>query len=273
MSVTGHHLESEGRAGKLRAPTPPPNPLPEVPITLPLSHARSCDPDIAGGRASSLARAAVAGLPALPGFVITTFGCRTIRAAGGLGSASADALSIIEAAWATLSHDGRRSLVVRPSSTGEDDAESSMARGFTYERGVGSWDEFLSAVQAVLDSTATDPGAGAPLAVVVQPELPCHLAGLMCNGRLLDFGGEAKIVSVRLRRRLASMGHHAAQTFGGPQSIEWGVDQEGQLWMLESRPATAVSAFTAAADRTESPARRFRFPFRRSRSTCGGVAG
>jgi pyruvate,water dikinase len=43
------------------------------------------------------------------------------------------------------------------------------------------------------------------------------------------------------RRALALMARRAERVFGAPQDIEWLVDDDGRLWLLQSRPVTAVA--------------------------------
>jgi rifampicin phosphotransferase len=51
---------------------------------------------------------------------------------------------------------------------------------------------------------------------------------------------DVKLTGVQ-RRALAQLAQRAATTFGGPQDIEWAEDAEGRLWLLQSRPVTAIS--------------------------------
>src|SRR5918996_269580 len=39
-------------------------------------------------------------------------------------------------------------------------------------------------------------------------------------------------------RRLARLAKRAATAFGGPQDIEWAIDRDGTVWLLQSRPIT-----------------------------------
>lgn len=39
-------------------------------------------------------------------------------------------------------------------------------------------------------------------------------------------------------RHLAALAHQVGEAFGGPQDVEWALDAEGTLWLLQSRPVT-----------------------------------
>jgi pyruvate,water dikinase len=41
-------------------------------------------------------------------------------------------------------------------------------------------------------------------------------------------------------RRIARLAREVAETFGGPQDVEWAADGEGRVWLLQARPITAV---------------------------------
>ncbi len=252
----------------------------EVPGVLGLEEAAATEPGLSGGKASALATALAAGLPVLPGFVISTTASASIDRDGWTGVASDE----VQSAWAALSEAGSRPLVVRSSSTAEDLGDSSMAGRFASVVGVRGWDDFCQAVRTVLDSRrqATE-GNGAlpadhPMAVVVQPLLEPAAGGVMfgvdpVTGRSdrivvsvvaggpdklvsgevdgtsyeLDRGGEQQAVREgaggarldrRQLRRLAELGDQVAMTFGGPQDVEWAIDEDGKLWLLQSRPVT-----------------------------------
>ncbi|HEX2065067.1 MAG TPA: hypothetical protein VHE80_11670, partial [Acidimicrobiales bacterium] len=85
-----------------------------------LDDERALDPMVAGAKAANLARALRAGLPVLPGFVIT-------GATSGPPHANPVAAADLVVAWADLSASGSRPLVVRSSSAVEDTSSSSMA--------------------------------------------------------------------------------------------------------------------------------------------------
>jgi len=62
------------------------------------------------------------------------------------------------------------------------------------------------------------------------------------RGRMIErvAGPSAVRLSRTRRRRLAAMARRAADAFGRPQDIEWAEDFYGQLWLLQTRPVTAV---------------------------------
>jgi pyruvate,water dikinase len=248
-------------------------------VTLALSHARACDPAITGAKGAALALAATKGLPVLPGFVITTDACAHIVEAGGVLHAKEETLAALRSAWDVMSFGGTRSLVVRSSSTGEDGAESSMAGRFTSVLDVTTWDDFLISVEEVLASAGE--AVDAPMAVLVQPQMTAARGGIMFGvdpvtgrkdrllvsaiaggpdqlvggamdgsqyalshwGRLLnrkELGGD-HLLHLRQRRALAKLAYRARVTFGGPQDIEWAMDDDEHLWLFQSRPVTATA--------------------------------
>ncbi|GIU86450.1 MAG: hypothetical protein KatS3mg009_0965 [Acidimicrobiia bacterium] len=257
----------------LTTPTPlrAPEPAPGV-----VALADAADPGTAGAKAAALARARHAGIPVLPGFVLDPDAAAAV-AAGFPGPARHAA----RVAWAELSHDGARALVVRSSSTVEDGAESSMAGRFESVLDVRGWDGFVAAVRTVVDSGAAV-HAGLPvagrMAVLVQPFVEPEAGGVMfgadpVTGRrdrtvvAAVAGGPHRLVSgavdgvtVTLSRRarvidasgsipavdenlraLAALSRRAAAVFGGPQDVEWAI-VGGEIVMLQSRPITASGA-------------------------------
>lgn len=262
------------------------------PPVVPLDQPGAALPRLAGSKAANLARAARAGLPVLPGFVIPH---------GGGGDTVA-----LRRAWDEISDGGARPLVVRSSSPQEDTEESSLAGQFASVLDVRGWRGFRTAVQTVLDSAHRPDGSTAPMAVLVQPMLTARVGGVMFGvdpvegrtDRMLVSavrGGPDSLVSgaqsgsgywlsrrgrvlrteppedgTRLGRteaaetdaplalgeptesdalltrselfRLARLARRARRIFGGPQDIEFGFDEDGRLWLFQSRPITAMAA-------------------------------
>ncbi|HEV3495288.1 MAG TPA: PEP/pyruvate-binding domain-containing protein, partial [Actinomycetes bacterium] len=240
------------------------------------------DPELTGAKAASLARALHAGLPVLPGRVVTT--------AAFVPSADDDTTLPVDAelraAWSAMSEGGSQPLVVRSSSTVEDGRTSSMAGMFTSVLDVRDWSSFRHAIDTVLDSAKVvalaDAGARdrarAPMAVLIQPQLAPTVGGVMfgvdpVSGRtdhLVISASEAgpsavvsgevdgsRYVLARHRtveapadgplsssqlRQLAALARQAERVFGGPQDIEWAFGPDGRLSLLQSRPVTAVAA-------------------------------
>ncbi|MFH8368821.1 PEP/pyruvate-binding domain-containing protein [Streptomyces sp. NPDC018031] len=241
-----------------------------APETVPLDHPDAQRQAATGAKAAHLARAARAGLPVLPGFVIPH----------GTDPAS----PAVERAWRELSADGTRPLVVRSSSSQEDTGESSMAGRFASVLDVRGRRAFREAVATVLESARRAPGAPAAMAVLVQVMLPAHRGGVLFGADPVEGRDDRMLVSVvrggpdtlvsgaqsgtnyhvtrsgrclrtepteragdRLLgraelRRLARLARHARQLFDGPQDIEFAFGRDGALWLLQSRPITAMAA-------------------------------
>ena len=251
-------------------PTPE-GPAATVPVTgagvpvLDLTDPRARDPAVSGAKAANLARAAAAGLPVLPGFVLP------------VGLDPREGGDALAAAWRSLGGP-ERSLVVRSSSVIEDLADRSMAGQFTSVVGVEGWDAFLEAAGRVRRSGG-DPGT---MAVLVQPRLHAACGGVLFGmdpvsgnrrrllveaipdaprrlvdgsvtgsryvlsrtGRVQDAEelSGPPLVDARRGRRLARLARDARRLFGSPQDVEWAEDGEERLWLLQSRPITAAAA-------------------------------
>lgn len=84
--------------------------------------------------------------------------------------------------------------------------------------------------------------AGGPDALVSGKTDGSHL--LMSHvGRALSQDGDARnLLHARERWALARLARRAADRFGGPQDIEWAFDRDGNLFLFQSRPVTAVTA-------------------------------
>ncbi|MCX5523393.1 PEP-utilizing enzyme [Streptomyces bobili] len=261
------------------------------PAVVPLGRSGAVPARLTGSKAANLARAARAGLPVLPGFVIPP---------GGDGDPAA-----LRRAWEELSQGGVRPLVVRSSSSQEDTDESSQAGRFASVLDVRGWPDFRAAVGTVLDSAHLPDGSTAPMAVLVQPMLAARVGGVMFgadpmagradrmlvsavrggpdtlvsgeqsgtdywlsrHGRLLRTESTEPIErtehtehtepSALLTRtelaRLTLLARRARKVFGGPQDIEFGFDSQGRLWLFQSRPITAMAARPDRAARLLGP--------------------
>ncbi|UUU21233.1 PEP/pyruvate-binding domain-containing protein [Streptomyces sp. DSM 40750] len=175
-----------------------------------LSEPTASLPLLAGSKAAHLARAARAGLPVLPGFVIP-HGPRDPHSEERAAETSA-----LPRAWDELSQHGARPLVVRSSSPQEDTRESSLAGQFDSVLDVRGWEEFCAAVRTVLGSARRPDGGSAPMAVLVQPMLRARVGGVL-------FGADP--VAGRTDRMLVSA------VRGGPDTLVSGEQPGTSYWL------------------------------------------
>ncbi|MEV0221247.1 PEP/pyruvate-binding domain-containing protein [Streptomyces sp. NPDC050704] len=206
-----------------------------------MSDPRAAHIPFAGSKAAHLARAARAGLPVLPGFVVphseSADGAWADgdRANGGeWAGAESEGL---RRAWQELSDGGTRPLVVRSSSPQEDTQESSLAGQFASVLDVRGLREFRAAVRTVLDSAHRADGSVAPMAVLVQPMLAARVGGVL-------FGADP--VAGRADRMLVSV------VRGGPDSLVSGAQPGTDYWLsrrgrvLRTEPEDAERLLGAA---------------------------
>jgi phosphohistidine swiveling domain-containing protein len=232
-----------------------------------------------GAKAANLARARAAGLPVIDGFVIPPALAARIAAAP-RGDRTAD-VEIVRSAWGSLSRGGGHPVVVRSSSVAEDTASSSQAGVFESVVDVHGWDDFLDAVRTVTaaGSRGPAPSGDDPLAVLVQRHLDPVRSGVLFttdpvtgradrlvvavveggpqglvsgaeSGTRLVLDRHARVAERQrrppLRRReraaLVRMAKRAEALLGGPQDIEWAIDVDGRVKLLQSRPITTVTA-------------------------------
>jgi rifampicin phosphotransferase len=244
----------------------------ERPFVVDLADEVAQEPGLTGGKSAALARGAVAGLNTLPGVVLTTAFCDAVDAGADAGQHPA-----VKEAFERAGGD-ERALVARSSSVVEDTAESSMAGQFESVIGITGFDEFVSAVRAVLDSRERAGAADQPIAVLVQPLIEPRYGGVMfgvdpVSGRTdrrivsaVDGAPEplvsgevdgsryvlepktAKVIEFAANdgpklpaadlRQLTALSTSVAKVFGGPQDVEWAIGTDKQLWLLQSRPVT-----------------------------------
>jgi phosphohistidine swiveling domain-containing protein len=192
--------------------------------------------EISGSKAASLAAARAAGIPIVPGFVITTAVHRRWLerpdAAGGVAAGlPADLVPPLREAWARLSDGGTHPLVVRSSSTVEDIGSSSMAGRFRSILDVRGWDDFRAAVTTVLLSAGeVDPDhVPSPMGVLVQRFLTVSRGGVL-------FGVDPVTGNDRNLVLEAVAGGPDALVSGRVSAQHYVLSRKGRLLSLDHRP-------------------------------------
>ena len=252
------------------------------PAVVMLSDATALDPSLVGAKAANLARSAGRHLPVLDGFVLTTIACagdplrlRELRDAyeqlsqGGARRVVVRSSSPVE--------DGEHSsmagrFVSVLDVAGWDQFSRAVLEVIDSGRTVALQDgrvtvEMAVLVQPQLDAVAggvlfgADPVTGRTdrLSVAAVTGGPDKLVSgetdgarltLSRRGRLVEVEGDeraAELLTRTRRRRLAALARSTAAVFGGPQDNEWAIDGSGRLWLLQSRPITALAAQTSGA--------------------------
>lgn len=247
-------------------------------LVVALDDQRATDTAIAGSKGAALTRARLAGLPVLPGFVVSP-----VAALSFVANEDAAVAAAVRSAWAEASNDGASAVVVRSSSMQEDLADSSMAGRFTSVIDVAGWDAFRDAFESVVASGATAFEADVPsacMAVLVQLFVVPELGGVMfgadpvtgrrdrivvaavrggphelvagrvdglqmtmrSSGRIVEADDEARAAfPLSTRRRLARLSTAVRDHFGESQDTEWAI-VEDRLVLLQSRPITALAS-------------------------------
>ncbi|WP_406351363.1 PEP/pyruvate-binding domain-containing protein [Streptomyces sp. NBC_00658] len=160
---------------------------------VPLDQPNAALPQFAGSKAAHLARAARAGLPVLPGFVVP-YEASGVSDISGISGTSGDPAALRHA-WHELSGGGARPLVVRSSSPQEDTQESSLAGQFASVLDVRGWRDFRTAIRTVLDSAHRSDGSTAPMAVLVQPILRARVGGVLFGADPVEGRADRMLVS------------------------------------------------------------------------------
>lgn len=251
-----------------------------APVTVDLDDPLALDPSVVGSKAANLARARRHRLPALPGVVVTTSACATLAggdaaaeaAAGPLHAAwtavSAGGTRPVVVRSSSPQEDGAASSMAGRFTSVLDvggweeflDAVDAVLASACVQGGDGDstrlpmavlvQPHLVAAAGGVLFGADPVTGRADRLVVAVTVGGPDRLvqgmtAGtastLSTRGRLLDAdAGAAGLLPARRRRALARLAARAAGLFGAPQDIEWAVDELDRLWLLQSRPVTAL---------------------------------
>ncbi|WP_127503341.1 PEP/pyruvate-binding domain-containing protein [Actinoplanes solisilvae] len=205
--------------------------------------------ELVGGKAAGLGEMLRAGERVPDGFCITA----------DTGALPEDE---IRAAYRSL---GGGAVAVRSSATVEDGPDASYAGMFDSVLDVHGEDALFAAIETCRASAgnarvAAYGQAGVDLAVVVQRMVEAVTGGVLftanpVTGRRGEMiveeapgGGEAVVGgTTHVNRRvledgdpLQNIGERLEKQFGSPQDVEWAVDRDGQLWILQSRPITTL---------------------------------
>lgn len=229
------------------------------------------DPRIAGGKAAALARAARAGLPVLDALVLTTAFTASID--GGRPLAGQPTLDRIIEHFGDVPLVVRSSSTAED---GADSSMAGRFESVLDVRGIEDLTNAVARVlgSRARASLGTDLALDHPIGVLVQPFVPAETGGVLfgvdpVSGRSdrlvvvagsdpeqvvngladsvrneLDHAGKRtddgddETLPRRLRERLAALAARTAEVFGHPQDMEWLLDEDGDLRLLQSRPVT-----------------------------------
>ncbi|NMO56897.1 pyruvate, water dikinase [Actinoplanes sp. TBRC 11911] len=234
-------------------------------LVIPLSEARAGLVPLVGGKAAGLGELIRSGERVPDGFCVTTEAYRQ----GVIPSAE------VLAAYAGL---GGGPVAVRSSATAEDLPDASFAGQHDTLLNVTGDEELLAAIakcweslhsgraSAYRDARDIDP-ATVRMAVVVQRMVDAATAGVLFTANPLTGNRTEMLVDAAAglgtavvdgrenvrhfilpatggedgwRVALRGAGERVQAHFGVPQDVEWAVDRDGGLWLLQSRPITTL---------------------------------
>lgn len=248
------------------------------PLVLYLSDDAAEDRRLTGTKAAALARAATGRLPIVPGFVITTAATEELASRSELHWEVEQAWRQVSSGGSVPLVVRSSSTVedLTDSSMAGRFASVVGVRGLAAFR--DALNTVVASRRAAAEGSDALTGRE-PIAVLVQPLVDARSGGVLFGidpvtgreDRLVVAaveGGPERLVSgtvegsryalerdgdlveavhgeggTRLRRRqlkeLATLAACTAETFDGPQDVEWAYDAEGRLRLLQSRPVTA----------------------------------
>jgi rifampicin phosphotransferase len=230
------------------------------------------DPSVVGAKAEKLARAVQAGLPVLPAVVLTTAateagGARpevldaawsAVRRAGAPSVVVRSSSTVEDAEASSMAGQFRSVLGVADRATFAAAVEGVIASAASPAAGTGGRpmavlvqpevEPVCGGVLFGLDPLTGEEGVlvldavrGSPSDVVGGTATAAHVV-LGRRGGVRSWSGPplGDVLPAARLRRLARLARRAAAVLGGPQDIEWAYDHDGRLWLLQSRPITAV---------------------------------
>lgn len=231
--------------------------------------------DVAGAKAANIARCAASGLPTVDGFVITTEAVRWGVDTDDVRASLRDAWEqiggpdrrLVVRSSSTVEDAEQSSMAGRFTSVLGVvgwvpflDAVDTVRRSAGIAAGAdGEPSPMAVLVQRQIDvayggvAFGVDPLTGVEGHVVVEvvEGTPDALVSgvatadhyvLDRHGRVLEHVAVGPSVEIprAVRQQLVQLLAQVATVFDGPQDIEWAIDEAGHLWLLQSRPITAV---------------------------------
>jgi pyruvate,water dikinase len=243
-----------------------------------LSDPRARAATIAGAKAANIAEAAVAGFPTVPGFVITTAAVALGLEDQGVRAEVRRAYDEIDGGSAAPMVVRSSSTIEDAGAASMAGRFTSVLDVVGWDAFVEAARRVIGSAEAIRD----DAGVARPIAVLVQRQLDVATGGVLFGvdpvtgsrdhvvveavptrpdvlvggtaladhyvlsrrGRIVQTTRQSSmpVLGGALRRSLVRMALRAERLFGTPQDIEWCVDTADRLWMLQSRPVTAVAS-------------------------------
>ena len=244
----------------------------ERPLVVALDDPAAADSSLTGGKAAALARGSTAGLSSLPGVVLTTAFSDAVDAGAEVATHQAVRDAFAAGRWRAAGARCPQLLGGR----GHGDVVDGRAvrvrhryqrlRRLRQGRGGG------------VGLAGRAGAADHPIAVLVQPLIEPAYGGVMfgidpvtgrtdrrvvsavtggperlvsgevdgsryvldpANAKVLDFAAnDGPQLPADDLRRLVELSAKVAAVYGGPQDVEWAIDTDSRLWLLQSRPVT-----------------------------------
>ena len=254
---------------------------PPAPLVIDLADPRAADPALTGAKAANLARCAERGLPTLPGFVITTAATPTLDGVSAHESTLDEDLSAARTRLTERSGEPLVVRSSSTAEDLETSSMAGQFESVLDVCGRKQFFAAVRDVVRSAERTTSSAGATQAMAVLVQRQLDIEIGGVLFgidpmsgdrdhlvvevvptsvddlvsgrvtaahyvlsrHGRIVDRSraDAAPALTASLRRRLASLARDASAALGPAQDIEWAVDRDDRLWLLQSRPVTAVA--------------------------------
>jgi pyruvate,water dikinase len=250
----------------------------ETNVVVALDDPAAGDRNLVGAKAANLARTLQTGLPVLPGFALTTSASAAVLRTGEVDDdvrsawetlsgdgrhrlvvrssstiedgATSSMAGLFTSVLDVLGWDAFAAAVYEVADSGRVVPIEVGHRGTTPGIGVLVQPQLHVVTGGVL--FGADPVSGrrdrlvvsassAGPAAVVSGQVEGDLHTLTRRGRVLSSSTGAEPLPKGVARTLAELAARTADLFGGPQDLEWALDTDGNVWLLQARPVTAVA--------------------------------